>query len=369
MPGHVVFLEGYPHVQGGAQATTMALATGLTTEGWTTEVVAPTGGTAIDAYRAAGIATTVLVAPPALLRYGGEHRTGARTAAAAALPRWWFRLAGHLRDAGTSVLDVTDQRGVVLGAPAARLARTRGVWHVHTPGPPSRIDGFGRRWARVCIAPSAASASGLGDRAVVIAPALPTMSTRPHPAFGAHAPRLVTAGRLHPVKGFDVLIDAVAMLTPRIPGVTLDIYGDPQVGHEAHAHALEAQVHRLGLQETVRFHGHRPCPWTAWDGAAVYVQPSREEPFGMALIEAMACGLPVVATRVAGPSEIIDSGRTGLLVEPGDAAALAASVEEVVRDVDLAQELARAGQDHVLASYTAARLVERTATVFERAIA
>ena len=68
-----MFLECYPHVRGGAQATTTALATGLTTCGWTTEVLAPAGGAAIDAYRAAGVATTVLAAPPALLRYGGVH--------------------------------------------------------------------------------------------------------------------------------------------------------------------------------------------------------------------------------------------------------------------------------------------------------
>ena len=369
MPGHAVFLECYPHVRGGAQATTSALATGLAARGWTTEVVAPSGGPAIDAYRAAGVATTVLVAPPALLRYGGVHGTGARLTAAAALPRWWFRLAGHLRDVRAAVLDVVDQRGIVLGAAAARMARTRGVWHVHTPGPPSRIDAVGRRWARACIAPSSASATTLGGRAVVIPPALPPMTTLPRSSLGAPNPRIVTAGRRHPVKGFDVAIDAIAMLRPRLPGVSFDIYGDPQVGHEAHARELDAQVRRLALEQTVRLHPHRPCPWTSWDGAALYVQPSRQEPFGMALIEAMACGLPVVATRVDGPSEIIDDGRTGVLVEPGDAAALAAAIERVVRDPELARDLADAGQAHALATYTVEHLVERTATVFERTVA
>jgi glycosyltransferase involved in cell wall biosynthesis len=195
------------------------------------------------------------------------------------------------------------------------------------------------------------------------------MTSQPHAAFGASAPRIVTAGRRHPVKGFDVAIDAVAMLVPRVADLSLDIYGDPQVGHDAHARALDAQVQRLGLQQVVRFHEHRPCPWTSWDGATVYVQPSRREPFGMALVEAMACGLPVVATRVDGPSEIIDDGRTGLLVEPGDAADLAAAIERVVRNPDLARELAEAGRAHVLGTYTAARLVEQTATLFERAVA
>jgi glycosyltransferase involved in cell wall biosynthesis len=89
----------------------------------------------------------------------------------------------------------------------------------------------------------------------------------------------------------------------------------------------------------------------------------------MALIEAMACGLPVVATRVDGPSEIIDDGRTGVLVEPGDAAALAAAIERVMRDPELARDLADTGQAHARATYTVDHLVERTATVFERAVA
>jgi glycosyltransferase involved in cell wall biosynthesis len=195
------------------------------------------------------------------------------------------------------------------------------------------------------------------------------MARLPRPSLSSAAPRIVTVGRLHPVKGFDIAIDALAMLLPRLPGVSLDIYGDPQVGHEPHARALDAQVRRLGLADAVRFHGHRPCPWTSWDGAALYVQPSRTEPFGMALIEAMACGLPVVATRVAGPSDVIDDGRTGLLVEPGGATALAVAIERVVRDPELAHALASAGQAHVLATYTAARLVEQTAGVFEHALA
>jgi glycosyltransferase involved in cell wall biosynthesis len=364
-----VFLECYPHVRGGAQATTTALATGLAPHGWTAEVVAPAGGPAIDAYRSAGVATTVLAAPRALLHFGGDHGTAARATAAAALPRWWLRLRRHLRDVDASLLDVVDQRGIVLGAPATMRTPTRGVWHVHTPGPPSRIDGYGRRWARATIAPSTAAAAGLGPDAAVIPPALPSTMPALRPAFGATAPRLVTAGRLHPVKGLDVLIDAVANLQPRAPGLTLDIYGDVQVGHEAHARSLRAQAQRLGLDDVVHFRGHRPCPWTEWDGAAAYVQPSRDEPFGMALIEAMACGLPVVATRVAGPSEIIEDGRTGLLVEPGDAAALSNAVERIVQDPDLARDLARAGQSHVLAAYTANRLVEQTAAEFERVLA
>ena len=369
MPGHVVFLECYPHVRGGAQATTAALATALPAWGWTVEVVAPFDGPALDALRTANVRTTVLDAPGALLQYGGDHRASARSKAAAALPAWWTRLARHLRRSGASLLDVVDERGIILGAPAAAAARVRGVWHVHTPGDAAFIDRLGRRWARTCIAPSHAVASRLGRDAVVVAPAIPPISTESSASFEGRAPRLVSAGRLHPVKWFDVLIAAVATLRARMPDLTLDVYGAAQAGHEAHALALESQVARLGLHDVVRFLGHQPCPWTQWNGAAAYVQPSRKEPFGMALVEAMASCLPVIATRVDGPAEIVDDGRTGLLVPPDDPDALARAIERVLLDHDLARALATAGRAHARSTYTVEHLVERTAAVFDRAVA
>ena len=266
------------------------------------------------------------------------------------------------------LLDVVDQRGVVLGAPAAALARVRGVWHVHTPGPRSPIDTVGRRWARVCIAPSRGAAQQVSIDTVVIPPAVThiEMSDR---SVARTSARIVSAGRLHPMKGFDVLIDAVALLAPRCPTVVLDIYGDAQVGHEAHADALRAQITLLGLRDSVHLRGHLPSPWHAWDDAALYVQPSRGEPFGMALAEAMAYGLPVIATEVSGPQELIDNERTGLLVPPNDPAALACAIERLVIDRELADRLARAGQAFVRDTYTEDRLIEHTAAAFERALA
>ena len=369
VPGHVVFLECYPHVRGGAQATTAALATGLLEHGWTTEVVAPADGPALDAVRASGVPTTVLPAPASLVRYGGDHSTRARTAAALALPQWTARLAQHLRRADADVLDVVDQRGIVLGSAAATVSRVKGVWHVHTPGPRSRIVDVGRRWARVCIAPSRGAARQIGNDVQVIPPAVAHLGATAGCPHDRPSARIVTAGRLHPVKGFDVLIAAVGRLAPRLPGLSLDIYGGVQEGHEVHARALRSDVVQLRLGEVVHFRNHQPSPWQQWSDAAVYVQPSRDEPFGMALVEAMAFGLPVIATAVAGPTDIIEDGRTGVLVAPGDADALAAAIERVLSDRDLAARLAHAGQRHVLETYTVERLIDRTAAAFDLALA
>jgi glycosyltransferase involved in cell wall biosynthesis len=185
----------------------------------------------------------------------------------------------------------------------------------------------------------------------------------------AGPPRIVSVGRIHPVKGFDVLIRAAAGLAADRPGLTVEVYGAPQKGHEAHVRALEELAAACGLAGSVRFAGHVQRPWTRWDGAAVYVQASREEPFGIALLEAMAAGLPVVATATDGPTEIIIDGATGLLVPPDDTEALATAIARIVDDRALARALARAGREHVLATYTAASLVAQTSCVYNRALA
>ena len=367
MPGHVVFLECYPHVRGGAQTATAMLARGLPEHEWTAEVVSASNGPAVDAYRAAGIHTTVLEAAPALLEYGGHHGPDRRVRAAVALPAWWRRLARHLEGVSATLLDVADERGVVLGAPAAQLARTRGIWHVHTPGHAALVDRYGRWWARRCIAPSRAAAAMVGKGTDVIAPAVEA-DDAPEPSRPARSARVVTTGRLHPVKGFDVLLEATRVLASTVPGVRLDIYGAPQPGYEPHERALHELTKRLDLDGVVQFRGHQPSPWRQWDDARVYVQPSRDEPFGLALIEAMACGLPVVATATAGPRDIVEHDRTGILGPPGDVPALAGALERLLRDDELAGRLGAAGRDHVRATYTAARFVAATAAVYEDAV-
>jgi glycosyltransferase involved in cell wall biosynthesis len=178
---------------------------------------------------------------------------------------------------------------------------------------------------------------------------------------------VVAAGRLHPVKGYDVLVEAAVLLRDDVPGLTVEVYGGEQAGHEAHARALRASVERLGLHDVVRFLGHRPTPWRAWDGAALYVLPSREEAFGLALVEGMACGLPVVATRTAGPRDIVDDGRTGLLVTPGSAPELAAAIRRLLDDPALARSLGTAARAEVLRTRGTERYINRTADLLDTA--
>lgn len=141
---------------------------------------------------------------------------------------------------------------------------------------------------------------------------------------GSHDPprRLLVVGALAQKKGHADLLDAL----PRLDGVRLDVVGDGELRQELEAHAA-----RLGLGDSVRFHGELPKEEVArmMGEADLYVLPSLNETFGCVLIEAMASGLPSVATRVGGVPEVLDES-AGELVEPRDPAAFAAAVERVL---------------------------------------
>ena len=129
--------------------------------------------------------------------------------------------------------------------------------------------------------------------------------------------------RLSPWKGQHVVLDALALL----PDVVCIIAGDALFGEEAYARGLRQQAERLGVAARVRFLGQRDDVAMLMQAIDVVVHPSVDpEPFGLTLVEAMLAGTPVIASRAGAAEEILDGGRFGALVPPGDAAALAAAV-------------------------------------------
>lgn len=160
------------------------------------------------------------------------------------------------------------------------------------------------------------------------------------PRDPSETPTLVTAGRLERVKGFDVLLDAFAEVRERAPSARLVLAGDG-----AERASLIARARELGVLEGVEFAGHlAPHELRArLARASVFVLPSRSEGMPLALIEAMAAGVPVVATRVGGVPEVVHSG-TGRLVEPERPPELARAVLDVLRDDALARHLSKEGR-------------------------
>jgi D-inositol-3-phosphate glycosyltransferase len=159
-------------------------------------------------------------------------------------------------------------------------------------------------------------------------------------------PLLLYVGRLEPIKGLDTLLGAVARLQARGRGVRLLVVGgeadERADGHQAH---LRRRVAALGLADAVRFVGPQPQPdlRVYYNAADITVLPSHYESFGMVAMEAMACGRPVVASRVGGLTAAVVDGVTGLLVAEGDVALLAERIERLLDDADLRARLGLEG--------------------------
>ena len=137
--------------------------------------------------------------------------------------------------------------------------------------------------------------------------------------------RIVCVGRLVPVKGFDVLLDALARLPADCPGWTLEFAGD---GPERDR--LAARAAELGLGSRVTFCGLQQDVAPLLARAALFVLPSRYEGMPNALLEAMASGCAVIATRVGAVADMLQHDRNGLLVPPGDADALARQLHRLL---------------------------------------
>ena len=157
---------------------------------------------------------------------------------------------------------------------------------------------------------------------------------------GRGAPVVLTVGRLDPVKGHDVLLRAFARLLDNLPDARLVV-----VGGGGGRGQLERLAGDLGIRASVEFTGelHAEGVRGRMRGADCFVLPSRSEGWPLAPLEAMAAGVPVVATRVGGVPEIVQPG-TGLLVPPEDPVALAAALVSVLREGELAAGLSRRGR-------------------------
>ena len=166
------------------------------------------------------------------------------------------------------------------------------------------------------------------------------------------SPTVLSVGRLHPDKDLGTLLEAIAQLRRNWPDLAVTIVGAEQDGHEAFARWLRSQAGTLGIGDVVSFAGERDDPFAGVNDRTVYVQASVRETFGLALAEAMAAGLPVVATRTDGTSELVVDGRTGLVVPPRDAHTLAAAVDRLLRDAELSRALGAAARADVTRRYS-----------------
>ncbi len=157
------------------------------------------------------------------------------------------------------------------------------------------------------------------------------------------SPAIVAAGRLAEAKNYPLLIDAVAQLRKQMPA-RLFILGAGELES-----SLRARVESQNLGDAVVFCGFQRNPWKYMARADVFTLTSHYEGFGNVLVEAMACGVPVVATTSPGTREIINDGVNGLLVNRHDAADVAVALAHVIGDRELRATLCANGRSHAQA--------------------
>lgn len=177
--------------------------------------------------------------------------------------------------------------------------------------------------------------------------------------------RLLFVGRLAGVKGVPILLDALAVVKKQIPDVRLRIAGD---GPDRSS--LEKQAQELGISANVEFLGYQSQQQVRELLAETdaFVMASFAEGVPVVLMEALAAGVPVVATQIAGIPELVEHGVNGYLVPPGSASALAERVVELMSDSDLRQRMGAAGRLKVANEFNIASEAKRLVTVLTNAL-
>ena len=175
--------------------------------------------------------------------------------------------------------------------------------------------------------------------------------------------RIGLVGRLAPEKGIDTLLGAAARLREGHPEISFEIAGEG-----AERPHLQQLLRELHLETRVSLWGGVADMPAFYAGLDLLVSASRQEGLPMALLEGMASGLPVVATRVGAVPQVVREGVTGLLVEPDAPEALAEAMEQLIGSRTLRGSLGQAGQDRIRSEFSAERMTAEYLAVYEQAL-
>jgi glycosyltransferase involved in cell wall biosynthesis len=280
-------------------------------------------------------------------------------------PLAFGRLVRHVRRMRPDVLHTHLVHADFHGLPAGRLARVPllvSTKHGFNPFRSHRsfaaADRTVARLADVHIAISAGLARYLGESEGLDASTFEVVhygiEAGPRPPTPPGEPRLAIVGRLIPIKGHEVLLEALRATREEVPALTLEIAGDGPL--EAQLHAAVA---RLDLDDAVTFLGRVAPAAPVYERAEIVVVPSFGEGFGMVALEAMERGRAVIASNVGGLPEIVEARRTGLIVPPGDAAALGRAIVELANDPARTAAMGAAGRERALSAFSHMRCTER----------
>lgn len=289
-----------------------------------------------------------------------------------------LRLAAYLRRHAVRLVHCFDFYSNIVGVPAARLARIPAV--IASQRDMGDLRSRGQQSIH-------SMALGLATHVLVNSEAIAARLTHTRAArhgrlgvvpngvdltrFGPVAPpsnrseltTVATLANLRPEKGLIQLLEAAAIVTRRVPRARFVIWGDGRLRS-----GLEAGIRTLGVSGSVELRGATREPAEALKQCDIFVLPSLSEACSNVVLEAMATGLPVVGTRVGGTPGLVDDHRTGLLVPPDDAPALAQAILRLLETPALATEMGAQGRARALAEFGMDRMLERIDAFYCRAL-
>jgi glycosyltransferase involved in cell wall biosynthesis len=287
-------------------------------------------------------------------------------------PRLVWRLAQWFRRLRSDVVHLHDDKPLLYGALAARLA---GVPHVIYTQHHGRLASQSRRHERlvglasrsvdriVCVSHAAARhliAQGAPARHVRVLWNGIDLKRFPCTRAPVNGP-IVTVARLSPEKDLGTLLQAMAVVTRVDPNTRLEIAGDGPCRE-----SLSALMRDLNLGEHVQFLGETPDVPRLLARAGMFVLPSQSEGLSLTLLEAMASGLPVVATNVGGNAEIVEDGVSGLLVPPRQPRIMAEAILWLRRNVAACEQMGQAGRRRAEQDFDVRMMVARYEALYLR---
>lgn len=180
---------------------------------------------------------------------------------------------------------------------------------------------------------------------------------------------IISIGRISPTKGYEYLIKAFKKVVRFNPYFKLKIVGTPDKSKLKYYERLKTLVNRYSLNYNVEFVGFRQDVENLLTEARILIAPSViEESFGRVVIEAFACGVPVIATEIGGFKEIIDNGQDGILVEPKNSEQIADSILKLLDDSRYAEKLAVRARKKVEKHYTMKECLDETEKIYSRVL-
>jgi glycosyltransferase involved in cell wall biosynthesis len=344
---------------GGVKSWTLSVAAGLRRRGHRIRIVLRPGTEYAAACREAGLDVR-------LLRFGPDWNPFA----VAALHR-------EFRDTGADLVLTNVSKDNRTAGPAARLLGIPVVQRIGGPGDITdrfQVRAEHARFVTHAITPAVFIKDHIGRfpwmdaarRVSVVHNGVDVERFRPGVARGAlraalgvrpGVPLLITTSQLTAIKGHRFLLEALAALETRPAPVAV------LVGTGAQADALASRARDLGVDGRVRFLGFRRDLPELLDEAAIAVQPSLQEGFPNSVIEFMAAGKPIVASRLAGIPEAVEDGVHGVLVPPGDAGALARALGRLLGDAEAAREMGAAARRRAVERFSEPAMLDGVESV------